>query len=339
MAAWVEIVDPKWEEELQKLGQVQSYTRFKEEWWCSKDKLGTGAFGKVQWVQPKSPNEGDPKSPCAAKVIEDRKPTSHAARRNREQTEWAIEWHIHKLVSGHPNIVRLFATYYSEQNPVHKAKIVHIMELCQRQDLEDFMHYYADISIQDATIWMSHMCTGIGHLHSHSVMHRDLKPANCLLAHRPGLSPMLKLADMGAAGVIVREGEQSLPTRPLIQDVTTFQYAAPEVLRHENYNFSADIWGAGIICWEMLQSDPRENAVHIKNSDGHKERVEAMRLFQNVVEAQRDASKDIPLLHLAWCMLQEPIQRPTASSALEFDVFHITKPELALDTPVPAGPI
>ena len=89
----------------------------------------------------------------------------------------------------------------------------------------------------------------------------------------------------------------------------------------------------------MLQSDPRENAVHIKNSDGHKERVEAMRLFQNVVEAQRDASKDIPLLHLAWCMLQEPIQRPTASSALEFDVFLVTNLERALDTPVPAGPI
>ena len=171
MAAWVEIVDPKWAEELQELGRVQSCTRFSEQWWQAKHKLGGGTFGKVLWVQHKNPQEGDPKSPCAAKIIDGRKPPSHTAHRHREQTTWATEWHIHKLVSGHPNIVRLVATYYSEQTPVDKAKIVYIMELCQPQDLADFMHHYADVSISDAIIWMLHMCNGLKHLHSHNVMH------------------------------------------------------------------------------------------------------------------------------------------------------------------------
>ena len=341
MAAWVEIVDPKWEETLQELGRVQNCTRLSEHWWEAKHKLGSGTFGKVRWVQHKNPQDGDPKAPCAAKVIEDRKPPSHTAHRHREQTEWAIEWHIHKLVSGHPNIVTLFATYYSQPNPVAQAKIVYIMELCQPHDLDDFMHHYGDVSISDATLWMLHLCTGIGHLHSHSVMHRDLKPGNCLLAHRPRLSPMLKLADMGAAAVITRMGDQSLPTRPLLQDVTTFQYAAPEVLRHENYNFPADIWGAGVICWEMLQSDPRVHAVRLKESDGFNERLQAMTVFQEVVEAQREKSKEVPMLHLAWCMLQEPSERPTASSALEFDVFGLISPisgDVDVATEKPASP-
>ena len=333
MPEWVEVVDPRWAYQLQELGQAQNYTLFTKQWWISKHKLGYGGFSKVFWVQRR---EGSLNFPHAAKVVESRQPHTHDSHRSREHQMWAVEWHIHKQVSGHPNIVQLLDAYYTEQTPAEKARMALIMELGQPHDLEEFIRHYADVNIWDATLWILHMCTGLEHLHSHSIMHRDVKPGNCLLFHRPLLSPMLKLGDMGAAAVLAQKGEIPAPakqqqgpgspttgatTQALQHDLTTFQYAAPEVLRHENYDFSADIWGVGVICWEMLQADPRQPALDIENPSGPSERLAAMAKFQSKVEAQGVTAPETPLLHVAWCMLQEPAKRPSATSALEFAAF------------------
>ena len=315
---WVEVVDPKWEQELK--DQAQHYNLFSCHWWVAKkqQKLGNGTFGKVQWVQRK---DGSPCLPCAAKVIESRRSYVHR-HREQEVLMWATEWHIHKIVSGHPNIVRLIDVYFAEHTQIEKGRIALIMQLCGPHDLADFIHHYADVHISDATIWTLHMCTGLGHLHSCNVMHRDIKPSNCLLFHRPMLSTMVKLADFGQSAVLTRKGdEKGVPTRTLLQDVTTFRYAAPEVLRHEPYSFLGDVWGVGVICWEMLQSDPREPAVGIDDHDGHDARVTAVGAFQKEVETQSENARNIPLFHLAWSMLQEASKRPSAKSTLDFDVF------------------
>ena len=86
-----------------------------------------------------------------------------------------------------------------------------------------------------------------------------------------------------------------------------------------------------MISWEMLQSDPREHAVRIEEHGGHDERVAAVRVFQRYVEAQCDSAPKVPLLHLAWCMLQEASRRPSATSAVEFAVFR------GVETPVAAS--
>ena len=152
---WVEVVDSTWEQDLKELGKTQTYTLFTKQWWVQKQKLGSGSFGKVLWVQHK---EGSRQLPCAAKVIESEGPPAH---RPREQA-WATEWHIHKIVTGHPNIVGLLNTYFGEGTPTEKGKLVIIMELCDRNDLGDFIHHYADIHLSDATTWMLHMCIGPG---------------------------------------------------------------------------------------------------------------------------------------------------------------------------------
>jgi serine/threonine protein kinase len=245
-AEWVEVVDSSWEQELKELAKTQTHTLFQKQWWVSKgDKLGSGAFGKVLWVKHKDAHR---QLPCAAKVIQDSRSFAH---RSREQV-WATEWHIHKMVTGHPNIVGLLDVYLVEGTPVDKGKLVIIMELCDRNDLRDFIHHYADVDVADATTWMLHMCTGLKHLHSCSVMHRDIKPGTCLLSHRPKMSPALKLADFGASAVLAQTGDDlhqfhRPQKQALLQDVTTFRYAAPEVLRRGNYNFSADAWGVGVI--------------------------------------------------------------------------------------------
>jgi serine/threonine protein kinase len=143
------------------------------------------------------------------------------------------------------------------------------------------------------------------------------------------MSPALKLADFGASAVLAQNGDNLLQFhRPqkqaLLQDVTTFRYAAPEVLRHRNYNFSADVWGVGVIGWEMLQEDPREAAIAIEDNHRCDERVKAVEAFQKQVEANAEQAKRIPLFHLVWSMVQEDSKRPSASNTLDFAVFAAT---------------
>jgi len=205
MLEWVEVVDPRWVQDLTEINKTQNYVHFTQQWWIQKgDKLGRGSSGKVRWVQRK---QGSPAKPCAAKIIENRKLSAHQSR-EMEMQMWATEWHVFKIVSGNPNIVRLLDVYLGEDTPLEKGQLVFIMELCNRSDLSDFIEHYADVHISDATVWMLHMCTGLGHLHSHSIMHRDIKPGNCLLLHRPKLSPMLKLSDFGSAAILARKGDK-----------------------------------------------------------------------------------------------------------------------------------
>ncbi len=325
---WVEVVDPKWTEELLEVGRTKSYGLFTKSWWVSKQKLGSGAFGKVLWVQRKEP---PPTHPCVAKIMEC-KAKPHRSR----EADWAREWQIHRMVSGHQNIVDLVDVFFTEPTLIEKGNMALIVQLCERSDLAEFIQHYADVHIQDATLWMLHMCTGLGHLHTHSVMHRDVKPANCMLFHRPGLSPMLKLGDFGHSTLVVKKGENRPHTVPLCHDRTTYRYGAPEVLRNENYDVSADIWGAGVICWEMLQRDPREPAVGIENEDTKDKRIVAVEVFRRQVAAQSDKALHVPLLHLAWSMLQDRFSRPSATSCLKFPVFSPAHPSDTKRTSSPA---
>ena len=59
--------------------------------------------------------------------------------------------------------------------------------------------------------------------------------------------------------------DKMLVTRPLLETPTSWPYATAEVVRKsKSYDFSLDIWSAGVIIWEMLQDDARKNAVGAK---------------------------------------------------------------------------
>ena len=70
---------------------------------------------------------------------------------------------------------------------------------------------------------------------------RDLKPENCMLSEQGHIL----LTDFGSAKTLHhRERASTLAGTP--------QYMAPEVLRGEPYNYSADWWSCGVLLYEML---------------------------------------------------------------------------------------
>ena len=84
--------------------------------------------------------------------------------------------------------------------------------------------------------------------HSHLVVHRDLKPSNILVQSNG--SP--RLLDFGIAKLLDNNGDGSeASTRPDVRLLTP-EHAAPEQLRGEPVTIATDVYGLGVLLFELL---------------------------------------------------------------------------------------
>ncbi|CAI9087436.1 OLC1v1021504C1 [Oldenlandia corymbosa var. corymbosa] len=82
---------------------------------------------------------------------------------------------------------------------------------------------------------------GMEYIHSQGVIHRDLKPENILINE----DFHLKVADFGIAC------EQAYCDL-LADDPGTYRWMAPEMIKRKSYGKKVDVYGFGLILWEMI---------------------------------------------------------------------------------------
>ncbi|MFN8176922.1 MAG: serine/threonine-protein kinase [bacterium] len=96
------------------------------------------------------------------------------------------------------------------------------------------------------------VCDAVSFAHARLVVHRDLKPANILVGEdgRP------KLLDFGIAKLLESDPDEdeAAATRP-IDRVLTPEHAAPEQLRGEAVSAATDVWGLGVLLYELLTGE------------------------------------------------------------------------------------
>ena len=92
------------------------------------------------------------------------------------------------------------------------------------------------------------LCSGLQYAHERGVLHRDVKPGNVLVA----TDGLVKVTDFGIAKVL--GGAETLVTRAGFV-LGTPAYMAPEQAKGTDVGPATDIYGAGVVLYELLAGE------------------------------------------------------------------------------------
>jgi serine/threonine protein kinase len=101
-----------------------------------------------------------------------------------------------------------------------------------------------DNSWEQVVVFMADLLEGISEMHKAGVVHRDLKPGNVLVKCVDGSPCHAKIADLGMSCIIGKPDCSGIGGTPL--------YFAPELLKSQKPSPSNDMWGMGVMMYELL---------------------------------------------------------------------------------------
>jgi len=144
----------------------------------------------------------------------------------------------------HPNIVRV------RDLVVEGDLLALVMDLVDGPDLHRYLRENGPFSPVGAALLTAQIADALAASHADGVVHRDLKPANVLLAQYGGqMHPML--TDFG----IARLADSPGLTRTH-EFVGTPAYVAPESAEGRPQTSAVDVYGAGILMYELVTGRP-----------------------------------------------------------------------------------
>jgi len=144
---------------------------------------------------------------------------------------------------NHPNIVTVFDVGQFEGMPYL------VMERLSGQNLEEYLetgHRPGPAEVIDIGIQLA---SALDYAHQRGVIHRDVKPSNIYIDRDSGL---VKLVDFGIAAIDQRTCEAK-EDEGLVTG--TPRYMAPEQIRGESCDPRTDLYGLGVVLYQMLGGD------------------------------------------------------------------------------------
>jgi len=138
----------------------------------------------------------------------------------------------------HPNITQLMGMC------VHLPDVCIVTEFISRGSLFALLHLpEGRIVFEPEHIrkFALDTCKGMAYIHGAKIMHRDLKCSNLLVTKDWNI----KVSDFGLSRFVTDVGNT-------MTACGTPSWAAPEVLRNNNYSFKADVYSFGVSLWEMI---------------------------------------------------------------------------------------
>uniref|UniRef100_A0A7S2SL55 non-specific serine/threonine protein kinase n=1 Tax=Mucochytrium quahogii TaxID=96639 RepID=A0A7S2SL55_9STRA len=139
----------------------------------------------------------------------------------------------------HPNIVLLLDAFETNR------EFCVVTEYAQG-DLFQLLEDDKRISELQVQVIAKQLVQALYYLHSHRIIHRDMKPQNILI----GADGRVKLCDFGFARAL------SAKTVMVTSIKGTPLYMAPELVREQPYNHTADLWSLGVILYELFVGQP-----------------------------------------------------------------------------------
>jgi serine/threonine-protein kinase len=138
---------------------------------------------------------------------------------------------------AHPHMVRVFDS--GHDGTVHYIA----MEYVEGANLKEYIRREGRLAPDRALQIAAQVCEALEFAHSHGIVHRDIKPQNILLTP----DGQVKVTDFGIA--------RALSSVTITQTGTVLgsvQYLSPEQARGGVVSRSADVYGLGVLLFEMV---------------------------------------------------------------------------------------
>jgi eukaryotic-like serine/threonine-protein kinase len=157
---------------------------------------------------------------------------------------------------NHPNIAAIYGLGQATEMPASGVRFL-VLELVEGPTLAERIHS-GPIPVAEALRFAAQIAEALSAAHDKGIVHRDLKPANVKI--KP--DGTVKVLDFGLAAVVQPQMSESTdPTNSptLTMGATqagvimgTAGYMCPEQARGSSVDKRADIWGFGVVLYEMV---------------------------------------------------------------------------------------
>jgi len=220
---------------------------------------------------------------------------------------------------SHPNIAHLLNGGMTSDGLPYL-----VMEYVSGASIDEYCREKC-LSIEAKLELFCRVCAAVDYAHRNLVVHRDIKPANVLVTE----DGAPKLLDFGIAKLLdPNNGGQTRPkTRPT-ERLMTPEYASPEQLRGESITTATDVYGLGVLLYELLAGgrpfaeqagNPVEMMRQICEVDPRPPSTVALRSPHRAHSEVRKLKGDLDHIVLM-AMRKEPERRYSSAAELAADV-------------------
>lgn len=205
----------------------------------------------------------------------------------------------------HPNIAGI---YLVGELPQSRTPY-YVMQFIDGQSLAEVIGDGAAFSDTRAKRLIGEIASALEAAHAHGVVHRDVKPANIIVERETDRPVVL---DFGISAVLRREEEPGSPKLTVAGTyLGTPTYMSPEQATGEPVTGQSDIYGLGLIAFELLTGHPPFDGAPMVVMAAHVERKAPS------LHAERPGIDP----HLAElvdrCLKKNPAERPTAADVAQ----------------------